>query len=739
MVFIVKIPSRSHRTTPEGEEQQQQHEQVQRQGSMADGAASIPGQWGEESVSPPPAPVRMQEHTAVEQTEQPTLAASPLAPRPATQNESVPSQAPLIQNIQPTEQIARSTSIQDALDALSMLSIGTGGTLAQQTTELQSDREASPAALAYPALPAQEDQEQSEQAPAIRMIPSQPQVAPLLDVIVAPAVLAHRYIRGRDVSLIVERPERVRAVLLGVSALLGRMAEDSESRASCSSARTAAPGDDADDLISQLQGMSMAGQGGDVSPAASPQVHVLHSTKSVSLHPAHPALAVVHAHQEEMVDDILPECEEKRRRKGKPVEATYATSGRQDEKAAAPSTLYSSYVSQLCSYAPHTAPIPPQPAPRRTRDAISATATPTGLGRTRRATRQASPGPAPSMSTPTQMREGDAIAPSTQDIPAIKQEADVAGPMSESSGPQTPAEEKREPGNFALPPTTPAQKLDDPAKKEESSSSSSSSDDETDRHASEVPYHLSQGDLYLRGSKTKGLEDELAGYGSAEAIQHALAASIEAIDRVCACDSSSPSKPNGHLSTGSVLPLDFHSALGAASSPSLPLPPSRRAFVLTRPPGHHCSGSAPSGFCWVNNAAVAAVHAYQTHGVDRVVIFDIDLHHGNGTQKIAWRINEETRRGDLERAARIKAAASSLAGRSGSGRGRGPRKSGGGVGGGGTSVDVEAGIPPRGLQVFYSSLHDIESFPCEDGDADLVRDASVCIQGAHGQWIWNGE
>lgn len=42
-----------------------------------------------------------------------------------------------------------------------------------------------------------------------------------------------------------------------------------------------------------------------------------------------------------------------------------------------------------------------------------------------------------------------------------------------------------------------------------------------------------------------------------------------------------------------------------------------------------------------------------------------------------------------------------------------------------------------GLQIFYASLHDILSFPCEDGDLNLVRDASVSIAGAHGQFIEN--
>lgn len=42
----------------------------------------------------------------------------------------------------------------------------------------------------------------------------------------------------------------------------------------------------------------------------------------------------------------------------------------------------------------------------------------------------------------------------------------------------------------------------------------------------------------------------------------------------------------------------------------------------------HCGRDSPSGFCFVNNVAVALQHAHQNHEIDRVVIFDIDLHHG---------------------------------------------------------------------------------------------------------------
>jgi acetoin utilization deacetylase AcuC-like enzyme len=60
------------------------------------------------------------------------------------------------------------------------------------------------------------------------------------------------------------------------------------------------------------------------------------------------------------------------------------------------------------------------------------------------------------------------------------------------------------------------------------------------------------------------------------------------------------------------------------------------AFVAMRPPGHHAERATPMGFCFFNNAAVAARHAQHTYGAERVAIMDFDVHHGNGTQDIFW-------------------------------------------------------------------------------------------------------
>jgi len=60
------------------------------------------------------------------------------------------------------------------------------------------------------------------------------------------------------------------------------------------------------------------------------------------------------------------------------------------------------------------------------------------------------------------------------------------------------------------------------------------------------------------------------------------------------------------------------------------------AFCAMRPPGHHAESVKAMGFCFFNNAAIAARHAQSRHGAERVAILDWDVHHGNGTQEIFW-------------------------------------------------------------------------------------------------------
>jgi acetoin utilization deacetylase AcuC-like enzyme len=62
----------------------------------------------------------------------------------------------------------------------------------------------------------------------------------------------------------------------------------------------------------------------------------------------------------------------------------------------------------------------------------------------------------------------------------------------------------------------------------------------------------------------------------------------------------------------------------------------QNVFCAVRPPGHHATASRGMGFCLFNNVAIAARYAQRKHGVERVLIVDWDVHHGNGTQDMFY-------------------------------------------------------------------------------------------------------
>ncbi len=86
-------------------------------------------------------------------------------------------------------------------------------------------------------------------------------------------------------------------------------------------------------------------------------------------------------------------------------------------------------------------------------------------------------------------------------------------------------------------------------------------------------------------------------------------------------------------------PGSWRAALGAVSATLAALDyvvaePGRRAFAAVRPPGHHAEREHAMGFCFFGNAALAAERARARHGLERVAIVDVDVHHGNGTQHL---------------------------------------------------------------------------------------------------------
>lgn len=97
------------------------------------------------------------------------------------------------------------------------------------------------------------------------------------------------------------------------------------------------------------------------------------------------------------------------------------------------------------------------------------------------------------------------------------------------------------------------------------------------------------------------------------------------------------------LSTGDAMisPRSFDIALlasgGVLSAIDLVLTTQNtKAFCIVRPPGHHACSSSGMGFCIFNNAAIGARYAQQKYGINKVLIVDWDVHHGNGTQEIFY-------------------------------------------------------------------------------------------------------
>jgi acetoin utilization deacetylase AcuC-like enzyme len=87
-----------------------------------------------------------------------------------------------------------------------------------------------------------------------------------------------------------------------------------------------------------------------------------------------------------------------------------------------------------------------------------------------------------------------------------------------------------------------------------------------------------------------------------------------------------------HGAGGAVAVVD--ALLGAADDAP------RLAVSVHRPPGHHAEIHRSMGFCLFNNVAVAARRARDAHGIERVLILDIDVHHGNGTQDVFFATDE---------------------------------------------------------------------------------------------------
>jgi acetoin utilization deacetylase AcuC-like enzyme len=138
----------------------------------------------------------------------------------------------------------------------------------------------------------------------------------------------------------------------------------------------------------------------------------------------------------------------------------------------------------------------------------------------------------------------------------------------------------------------------------------------------------------IDGERCKIFEPDQAGIEDVELIHHPDY--IRLVNRVC-------SSGGGLLDLGDteVSPESFEVALyavgGGLKAVDLVLAKKvENAFAFVRPPGHHAGPYTASGFCIFNNIAITAMYLLRRVKLDRVLILDIDAHHGNGTQEVFY-------------------------------------------------------------------------------------------------------
>src|SRR5581483_7566887 len=108
---------------------------------------------------------------------------------------------------------------------------------------------------------------------------------------------------------------------------------------------------------------------------------------------------------------------------------------------------------------------------------------------------------------------------------------------------------------------------------------------------------------------------------------------VDAIERLCAAGGGMLDLDTV-ASPGSFVAAEHAAGGAAALVDALAGDGVRAGASLHRPPGHHAEPARAMGFCLFNNVAVAARHARDAHGIERVLVLDWDVHHGNGTNDI---------------------------------------------------------------------------------------------------------
>jgi acetoin utilization deacetylase AcuC-like enzyme len=149
-------------------------------------------------------------------------------------------------------------------------------------------------------------------------------------------------------------------------------------------------------------------------------------------------------------------------------------------------------------------------------------------------------------------------------------------------------------------------------------------------------------------ARIQAIEDQLIASGLLHFLDHQIApqATREQLLRVHSeayiesVIAKSPSSGLAHLDGDTAMnPFSLDAALHAAGAAvravdMVMTQQAENAFCNIRPPGHHAGKESAAGFCIFNNVAVAAAHALEEYGLQRVAIADFDVHHGDGSENI---------------------------------------------------------------------------------------------------------
>ena len=149
-------------------------------------------------------------------------------------------------------------------------------------------------------------------------------------------------------------------------------------------------------------------------------------------------------------------------------------------------------------------------------------------------------------------------------------------------------------------------------------------------------------DAALAGVERAGLAEKITRETAEHPDTNRIIAKVHSADYERSLEDASRSgmrlfhSPDSPMSTQTFAAARTAVGVSLTAAENLMRGDANRAFVIARPPGHHAERQEAMGFCFFNTIACVAEWMREQAGIDRVFIFDFDVHHGNGTQSLFW-------------------------------------------------------------------------------------------------------